>query len=107
MSWPHHFYAEEERDINCLSGMQTEAHLLVGVSLMRWVEWVDRTLPSQVKGDAFLARVFDNGDDFERLDLNLSEVTSDAQWVKDAAAQNAQRREQVGRHEERGKACCG
>ena len=75
--------------------------------MMRWVEWVDRTLPSQVKGDAFLARVFDNGDDFERLDLNLSEVTSDAQWVKDAAAQNAQRREQVGRHEERGKACCG
>ena len=31
-------------------------------------------LHAQVKGDAFLARVMDNGDDFERLDLDLSEV---------------------------------
>ncbi|GAB4815123.1 hypothetical protein N2152v2_002169 [Parachlorella kessleri] len=50
--------------------------------------------PIEVKGDAFLARVYDNGDDFERLNFDVSEVSSDAQWVKDAAAQNALRREQ-------------
>ena len=42
----------------------------------------------QVQGDAFLARVFDNEDDFERLDFTLKEVASSAPWVKDAAAQN-------------------
>lgn len=49
----------------------------------------------QVKGDAFLARVYDNGDDFERRDFDLSEVSSSAVWVKAAAAQNAQRRAEV------------
>ena len=42
----------------------------------------------QVQGDAFLARVFDNEDDFERLDFTLKEVASSAPWVKEAAAQN-------------------
>ena len=28
-----------------------------------------------MQGDAFLARVFDNEDDFERLDFTLKEVT--------------------------------
>ena len=42
----------------------------------------------QVQGDAFLARVFDNEDDFERLDFTLREVASSAPWVKEAAAQN-------------------
>ena len=46
----------------------------------------------QVQGDAFLARVFDNEDDFERLDFNLKEVTSSAPWVKEAAAQNEAKR---------------
>ena len=41
-----------------------------------------------MQGDAFLARVFDNEDDFERLDFNLREVTSSAPWVREAAAQN-------------------
>jgi hypothetical protein len=36
----------------------------------------------QVHGDAFLARVFDNEDDFKRLDLTLKEVNSSATWVK-------------------------
>ena len=31
-----------------------------------------------VSGDAFLARVFDNEDDFKRMDFALSEVSSDA-----------------------------
>ncbi|CAL5225626.1 g8481 [Coccomyxa viridis] len=46
----------------------------------------------QVQGDAFLARVFDNEDDFERLDFTLKEVTSSAPWVKEAAAQNEAKR---------------
>ncbi|KAG1678590.1 hypothetical protein FOA52_012597 [Chlamydomonas sp. UWO 241] len=40
----------------------------------------------EVRGDAFLARVFDNEDDFKRLDLGLAEVSSSAAWVKQAAA---------------------
>ena len=44
-----------------------------------------------VKGDAFLARVMDNGDDFARLDLTLGEVSSSAGWVAAARAQ-AERR---------------
>ncbi|TYZ63192.1 hypothetical protein PybrP1_012941 [[Pythium] brassicae (nom. inval.)] len=35
----------------------------------------------EVRGDAFIARIFDNDDDFERLDFRLSEVTMDAEWV--------------------------
>lgn len=45
-----------------------------------------------MQGDAFLARVFDNEDDFERLDFTLKEVTSSAPWVKEAAAQNEAKR---------------
>ncbi|RLN48304.1 hypothetical protein BBJ29_001535 [Phytophthora kernoviae] len=36
----------------------------------------------EVKGDAFIGRVFDNDDDFERKDFRLSEVTGDAPWVQ-------------------------
>lgn len=50
----------------------------------------------QVKGDAFLARVMDNGDDFDRLDLDLSEVSSSAAWVQQAQQQNERKRQQVG-----------
>lgn len=46
----------------------------------------------QVRGDVFLARVFDNGDDFKRLDFALSEVSSTAAWVKEAYAQNERKR---------------
>lgn len=46
----------------------------------------------QVKGDAFLARVMDNGDDFQRLDLNVAEVSSSAPWVRQAYAQNERKR---------------
>ena len=45
-----------------------------------------------MQGDAFLARVFDNEDDFERLDFTLREVASSAPWVREAAAQNEAKR---------------
>lgn len=50
--------------------------------------------PLDVKGDAFLARVMDNGDDFERLDLDLAEVSSGAAWVQQARQQNERKRQQ-------------
>lgn len=50
--------------------------------------------PLDVKGDAFLARVMDNGDDFERLDLELGEVSSGAAWVQQARQQNERKRQQ-------------
>jgi len=47
-----------------------------------------------VKGDAFLARVRDDGNDvFERLDFVLSDVSSSARWVKQAEAQNRKKAE--------------
>lgn len=46
----------------------------------------------QVNGDAFLARVFDNGDDFKRLDFTLKDVSSSAAWVQQAHAQNERKR---------------
>lgn len=45
-------------------------------------------LSAQVRGDVFLARVFDNEDNFERLDFSLADVSSSAGWVKEAHAQN-------------------
>eukprot|EP00890_Picochlorum_soloecismus_P005399 jgi/Picsp_1/5860/NSC_03219-R1_protein len=44
-----------------------------------------------VLGDAFLSLVMDNGDEFERLDLTLSEVSSNAAWIKEAKEQNVER----------------
>ncbi|TMW57261.1 hypothetical protein Poli38472_003186 [Pythium oligandrum] len=41
----------------------------------------------EVKGDAFIARVFDNDDDFVRLDFRLGEVTMDAEWIQLAKTQ--------------------
>ena len=40
------------------------------------------SLALQVNGDAFISRTYDNGDDFKRLDFNMSEVSSSAPWVK-------------------------
>lgn len=48
--------------------------------------------PLDVKGDAFLARVLDDGENFDRLDLTLSEISSDADWVKAANRQASKRR---------------
>jgi len=49
--------------------------------------------PVQVRGDVFVARVFDNEDDFKRLDFTLGEVSSSAPWVKQAVAQNERKRQ--------------
>ncbi|KAF1772248.1 hypothetical protein GQ600_6375 [Phytophthora cactorum] len=42
----------------------------------------------EVKGDAFIGRVFDNDDDFVRMDFRLSEVSGDAPWVQAAKVQS-------------------
>ncbi|KAI9905729.1 hypothetical protein PsorP6_013871 [Peronosclerospora sorghi] len=41
----------------------------------------------EVKGDAFIGRVYDNDDDFVRMDFRLSEVSGDAPWVQIAKSQ--------------------
>ena len=46
----------------------------------------------QVRGDAFLARVLDDGERFERRDLTVADVSSTADWVRAAAAQNERKR---------------
>jgi len=48
--------------------------------------------PIEVRGDAFLARVLDDGDNFDRLDFTIDEISSNAEWVKHAQIQNAKRR---------------
>jgi len=51
--------------------------------------------PLDVKGDAFLARVLDDGDHFGRLDLTISEISSDADWVRAANRQASKRRSEM------------
>ena len=48
-------------------------------------------LPQAILGDAFLAKMFDDQDGFERHDIRVSDIGSDASWVKEAAAINANR----------------
>lgn len=36
---------------------------------------------AQVRGDVFMGRIFDNEDDFVRMDFRLGEVSSSAPWV--------------------------
>lgn len=48
--------------------------------------------PLQVRGDAFLSRVFDDGNDFDRLNFTVAEVSSGAKWLQDAREQNARLR---------------
>lgn len=49
-----------------------------------------------VRGDAFLARVVDCDEAFERLDFTLAEVDSGAPWVAQAARRSAARRAGAG-----------
>ena len=49
--------------------------------------------PTDVKGDAFLARVMDDGENFDRMDFKISEVSSSAKWVQEAEKQAAAQRE--------------
>ena len=48
-------------------------------------------LPQAVLGDAFLAKMFDDQDGFERQDVKIADLASDAPWVREAAAVNANR----------------
>lgn len=50
----------------------------------------------QVRGDVFIARIYDDDDKFERLDFTLDEMSSTAAWVKDAKKQAAKREGQSG-----------
>jgi hypothetical protein len=49
----------------------------------------------QVYGDAFIGRIFDNEDDFKRLDFRIGELSSSAPWVREAAEQAARRRQRA------------
>jgi hypothetical protein len=49
--------------------------------------------PCEVHGDAFVGRVVDCDDKFERQDFTLAEVDSSAAWIPAAQARNARRRE--------------
>ena len=42
-----------------------------------------------VSGDCFVARVFDDENDFRRIDFTLSELDGDAAWVQEARAYHA------------------
>jgi tetratricopeptide (TPR) repeat protein len=48
-------------------------------------------LPQAVLGDAFLAKMFDDQEGFERQDVRIADLASDAPWVREAAAINANR----------------
>ena len=50
-------------------------------------------LPTDVVGDAFVARAWDDQDGFERRDFTISEISSDAPWVLDAYKLNQERRD--------------
>jgi len=49
--------------------------------------------PAEVRGDAFLARIMDDEENFERLDFGVEEVSSSAQWITDARKYNEQKRQ--------------
>ncbi|OQS07603.1 hypothetical protein THRCLA_00373 [Thraustotheca clavata] len=42
----------------------------------------------EVRGDAFIGRVFDNDDAFVRMNFKLSEINGDAEWIKVAQNQS-------------------
>ena len=48
-------------------------------------------LPTDVVGDAFIARAWDDQDGFERRDFTISDISSDAPWVREAYQMNSQR----------------
>ena len=48
-------------------------------------------LPLEVRGDAFVARFFDDDDGFDRLDFTMSDLSSSAPWVAAAREFNTQK----------------
>jgi len=52
--------------------------------------------PTDIVGDAFIARILDDDDRFERHDFTLAEVSSAAPWVKRAFALNIKKKQNAG-----------
>jgi hypothetical protein len=52
--------------------------------------------PTDIVGDAFIARILDDDDRFERHDFTLAEVSSGAPWVKRAFELNIKKKQNVG-----------
>lgn len=52
--------------------------------------------PADIVGDAFIARILDDDDRFERHDFTLSEVSSSAPWVKRAFQLNLSKKQNIG-----------
>ena len=52
--------------------------------------------PSDIVGDAFIARILDDDDRFERKDFTLAEVSSSTPWVKRAFELNVQKKQNAG-----------
>eukprot|EP00937_MAST-01D_sp_MAST-1D-sp2_P001924 g1924.t1 len=52
--------------------------------------------PTQVLGDAFIGRFFDNEDDFARRDFRVDELRDDAPWMQEARQQAARRAARAG-----------
>ena len=48
-------------------------------------------MPTEVRGDAFVAKVWDDQDGFVRHDLRVSDLASDAPWVLEAKQRNVLR----------------
>uniref|UniRef100_A0A7S0ITX1 Uncharacterized protein n=1 Tax=Calcidiscus leptoporus TaxID=127549 RepID=A0A7S0ITX1_9EUKA len=48
-------------------------------------------LATEVRGDAFVARVWDDQEGFERLDMRVRDLASDASWVREARERNSNR----------------
>lgn len=48
-------------------------------------------IPTDILGDAFLARTWDDQEGFERQEFKIADLSSDAPWVKEAARLNANR----------------
>ena len=48
-------------------------------------------LPTEVRGDAFVAKLWDDQEGFVRHDFTLADCASDAAWVVEAQARNANR----------------
>lgn len=63
--------------------------------------------PTDIVGDAFLARIIDDDDRFERHDFTLSEVSSSAPWVKRAFQINLSKKQNIGNVQEQLKAMGG
>jgi hypothetical protein len=63
--------------------------------------------PTDIVGDAFLARILDDDDRFERHDFTLSEVSSSAPWVKRAFQLHLSKKQNIGNVQEQLRAMGG